>query len=291
MHHSALLHRLKVAAVGSISDGVVPDVGHQLAALVVGVGAVGDEVQAGAAVTLHISKYDATALVLPVPDEAPNLLVVLADLVGGRAVAEQGRHDDGSGRRASPDGVHEAGDAHADVGDVDVARAVVGAGVDEDEVGPHVADVGLGLALDLVDDEARPALVLRVRHVAPRVAAHVRHVVAVAVEPVAQERPVPVPGAGADAVRDGRPQRHDPQEEAVGEAALLERGFIAGFGWHGESWFMMLGWMLIVVVSWVGDWVVIKYLPLTTDNAHVTTVPRTALLKNIVVGKILLMNE
>lgn len=201
----SLLGRLEVAAPVRISDGVVPNVRHHLEATVVRVSAIRDEVESRAAGALHISEHDAAALVLPIPDKTPNLLVVGVDVVGGGPVAEERGHDDGGTGRAGPDGVHEARDAHADVGNIDVARAVVGTGVDEHQVRPEPPHVLLGLALHLVHDEARPPLVVWVRHRrVPPVAPHVLYVVTVAVQAVPQEHPVPVALARAHSVRDRR---------------------------------------------------------------------------------------
>lgn len=207
----------------SLDKAVEPEGGHLGVALVGGVDAVLDVVESQAVVALEVDEDDGTALALLVGDELLDLLVDLGGAVVGIAVAvdEQGGQEDGSLGGGIVEDLQQLLHTAAEAGDVDVAHAVVGAGIDKVDVGAPLGRGLLSLLAHLVDDEARPALVLVVLHLALGVVADHIYVVAVLYDGVAQVFPVAVAVAGQEPVRDGCTQGHDAQLNAVRECARL----------------------------------------------------------------------
>lgn len=177
-----------------IEQSVEPEGGHLGVALVSGMGTVLDIVEGQAVVAVEVDEDDGVAGGLVVRNELLELLIDDEDvrLGVGIAVDEEGGQDDGGLGPELVQLVDHGLHAGARVVDVDGAHAVVGAGVDQVDVGAVRGARPLDLAAHLVDDVPRPPLVLVVLHGALRVAPHHVHVVAVLDDLVPQHLPVSV---------------------------------------------------------------------------------------------------
>ena len=186
--------RLEEAAGLGIEQTVEPKGGHLGVAVVGGVDAVLNVVEGESVLALEVDEDDGAAGFLLVGDE---LLDLRVDLVGagvglGVAVDEKGGQKDGGLGASVVQNLQELFHAATGAGDVDFAYTVIGTDVDQVDVRAPLRRRTLRLLAHLVDDLARPPLVLVVLHRPFRVVAHHVHLVAVLHNRVAQVLPVPV---------------------------------------------------------------------------------------------------
>lgn len=164
---------------------------------------------------VHLGEDDSLAGGGLLAGQGSDLVVDVLDACLGGAVEvhDEGGQDDGGAGRCLPQVLEQAAHSLASRADVEVLHAVIGAGVEREEVGQATRHGGLGLGLDLFDSEAGPTLVLVVLHGAVLARSDHVHGVSAPDEEVVQVLAVAIAIGGAHAVRDGCSEGHEAERD------------------------------------------------------------------------------
>lgn len=204
---------LEEPLIRSLLNAAEPNLGHLVVARIVGVCGIRQVGLLRTVGGVHIHQDDSLLLGGLLPGNLLDLRIHLfhAGLNHGVEVDEERGQDDSGVWGCLPEILKQVVCSASGAVELEISTAVVGASVDDEDVGETAGHGGLGLGLDLVDEKARPALDVVVLHGA--VLARPDHVDGVAAvgEEFVQVVAVAVAGGGALAVGDGCTEGHDTQ--------------------------------------------------------------------------------